>query len=200
MSWLKSWLLVRKCRGLLSTFYLRQIDDHAWPPVKATNLINLALIKDQSSWRRTVQESVDTIIGEKESTSYHTIFSGIEYLDKKFILLEGRPGSGKTTLMKKISHNRAKGRILKSKLVIFILRRLNAHPDHRLATILRVACSTLHQSHVNKLASHIEKKKGEGIVFAFDGLDEYITHRQNEVDLDLLRGMSLNGAIILVTS
>ena len=69
-----------------------------------------------------------------------------------------------------------------------------------MATILRVACSTLHQSHVNKLASHIEKKQGEWIVFAFDGLDEYITHRQNEVDLDLLRGMSLNGAIILVTS
>ena len=157
----------------MAGYYQKQVDDRAWPPVKSTNFINLALIKDQASWRKTVQESVDEIVGDKAKTSYQSMID--KHCTGTFTLLEGRPGSGKTVLMNKISCDWAKGEILKSSLLIFIpLRRLGPEPDRKLATLLKVACKALPQSDINKLVSHIEHTQGEGVAFAFDGFDEYV--------------------------
>ena len=167
--------LVQRCRDTMAAYYLKQVDDRAWPPVKCTNFINLALIKDQTSWRKTVQKSVDEIVGDKTTTSYESIVN--DHCIGTFTLLEGRPGSGKTVLMNKISCDWAKGKIFKSNLLIFIpLRRLGAEPDRKLTTLLRVACPTLSQSDINHLVSHILLTQGAGVIFAFDGFDEYMPY------------------------
>ena len=159
----------------MAAYYQRQVDDRAWPPVKSTNFVNLALIGDQTSWRTTVQESADEIVGDKTTTLYQSVVS--DDCIGTFTLLEGRPGSGKTCLMNKISYDWAKGEILKSSLLIFIpLRRLREEPDRKLATLLRVACSALPQSDINKLVSYINQTQGEGIVFVLDGFDEYVPY------------------------
>ena len=165
--------LVQRCRDAMAAYYRRQVDDRAWPPVKSTNFVNLALIGDQTSWRRTVQKSVDEIIGDRTKTSYQSMV-GDDCIGT-FTLLEGRPGSGKTVLMNKISCDWAKGDILKSSLLIFIpLRDLRDEPDRELATLLRVACKSLPQCDINELVSHITKTQGEHIVFVLDGFDEYV--------------------------
>ena len=157
----------------MAAYYQKQVDDRAWPPVKSTNFVNLALIGDQTSWRRTIQESADEIIGDKTTTSYKSMVDND--CIGTFTLMEGRPGSGKTCLMNKISCDWANGEILKSSLLIFIpLRRLREEPDRKLATLLRVACSALPQSDINELASHINQTQGEDVVFVFDGFDEYV--------------------------
>ena len=167
--------LFQRCRGTMAAYYLKQVDDRAWPPVKATNFINLALIKDQTSWRKTVQESVDEIVGDKATTSYKSIIN--DHCIGTFTLLEGRPGSGKTVLMNKISCDWAKGEILKSSLLIFIpLRRLGAELDRKLATLLKVACSALPQSDIKEMVTYIERTQGERVIFAFDGFDEYVPY------------------------
>ena len=167
--------VVQTCRDIMAAYYLKQVDDRAWPPVKSTNFVSLALIKDQASWRKTVQESVDEIIGDKTTTSYQSMVD-VNSIGT-FTLLEGRPGSGKTVLMNKISCDWAKGEILNSSLLIFIpLRRLGAEPDRKLATLLRVACSALSQYDIKELVSLIESTQGKGVVFAFDGFDEYVPY------------------------
>ena len=102
----------------MAAYYRKQVDDRAWPPVKSTNFVNLVLIGDQTTWRKTIQESVDEIIGDKRTTSYQSMVS--DDCIGTFTLLQGRPGSGKTVLMNKISCDWAKGEILKSSLLIFI--------------------------------------------------------------------------------
>ena len=179
----------------MAAYYQRQVDDRAWPPVKSTNFVNLALIGNQTSWRKTVQESVDDVIGDKTTASYQSMV-GDDCIGT-FTLLEGRPGSGKTVLMNKISCDWAKGEILKSSLLIFIpLRRLREEPDRKLATLLRVACSALPQSDINELVSHINQTQGRGIIFAFDGFDEYVPYDQVVIRTDEVPSSSLRSTPI----
>ena len=202
----------------IDSYYLRQVDEKAWPPVKVTNFINLALIKDQTSWQKTVQQSVDQIVGDKENTSYSDMLSDID--NSRFILLEGRPGCGKTTFLNKISRDWSKGEILKSKLVIFVpLRRLNDERKRSLSTLIRVACPTLSSSNNKQLVSSIQKAEGKNVVLMLDGLDEYrpihyrdkrnilrslFTKRKPAVEhedvFDLLRAKKLPNALVILTS
>ena len=187
--------------------------------MRGDTFISLALIKDQTSWRKTIQKSVDEVVGDKQTISYKKMLEDIE--ECKFILLEGRPGSGKTTLMNQISRDWAKGEILCKKVVIFVpLRRLNGEADRTLTTILRVSCPPLNDSKLKQLASYIEECDGNDVVFAFDGLDEYVpcyrkvqTHekekaflsfrkRENEFEdvFQLIYGNYLVKSLIVVTS
>ena len=209
--------LIQRCQDALAAYYQRQVDERAWPPIKATNFINLALIKDQTSWHKTVQESVDQIVGDKENTSYYDMLNDID--KSRFILLEGRPGCGKTTLMNKISRDWSNGKILKSKLLIFVpLRRLNHEPDRKLSTIIRIACPNLSPDDLKQLVSSIKKDQGKSIVFAFDGLDEYkpihyelnrflslfwkkkALRAKREDLFDLIQAKSLQNALVILSS
>ena len=203
----------------MAAYYLRQVDEHMWPPVKNTTFINLALIKDQTSWRITVRKSVDDIIGDKENTSYSDMLNDVD--SSRFILLEGRPGCGKTTLMNKISCDWSNGDFLKSKIIVFVaLRRLNDEPDRKLSTVIRVACPTLPADDIKQLVSNIKKSQGKNVVFVFDGLDEYkpmyyikgkrnklkslFTKRKSPVErediFDLLHGKKLPKSLVILTS
>lgn len=166
---------MQKHRDTLATSYIRQVDDRAWPPVKATNFINLALVKDRRGGRKTIRGAVDKTINKGDAAFYSTIFDDIE--TDRFILFEGVPGSGKTTLMSKISRDWACREILKSYLLLLVpLRRLNNKEDCNIRTILQVAYPGFPESDLEQLAIFIEQNQGEGVVFAFDGLDEYIPH------------------------
>ena len=210
------------CRESFAAQYLRRIDDRAWPPVKSTEFVRLALVRDHSTWRRTFSGPVDNIIPGKKTITLKDALVDIDRLGKKFILMEGRPGSGKTTLMNKLSCDWANGEILVSKLVVYVpLRNLSPEPIHNLHTILRVACPVLKNNaeNLHTLEREITRKEGEGIVFAFDGLDEYKPCRhvststsgyccfkttttveiEDEV-YELMHGNILTKAIIIVTS
>ena len=187
---------------LLGAHYQRQVDDRAWPPVKATNFLNLALVNEQTAWRTTVQTSVDDIIGDKKTVAYKNIFEIIENMKFNLILLEGRPGSGKTTLMNKISCDWAKQKILASKILVFAqFRRMNDEPCNSLDKLLKVACPSLPEKYVQELVAITEISQGENVVFAFDGLDEYkrIDEKHNLIRY-LLNGTMLPKALVVVTS
>ena len=133
---------------------------------------NLALIRDNTSWHETVQGSMDEILGEKEIIKYQQVF---DYLDQfNFIIFEGRPGSGKTTLMSKISRDWANGLFLESKLIFLVsLRRLNTFHERTLATLIKVACPPFKEDEIKSLEFHFEAMNGRNVIFIFDGFDEY---------------------------
>ena len=188
-------------RQTLADFYLQQIDDQAWPPVKVTNFINLALIKDHTSWRLTVQESMDKIVGEKEGITYQQIFDNLTKL--KFILFQGRPGSGKTTLMTKISQDWANNLFLGSTLLFLIpLRRLNTFQERTLTTLIQVACPPFKPDEITSLERAIQKIDGKNIVFIFDGFDEYSPISRDDIVLSLMNKSRnfLRDALIVVSS
>ena len=148
----------------------------SWPPVVAISFINLALIKSSRAQKMTGDYSVrgdaDDIIAVKENITYSDAFS--EYKSGKFILVEGRPGSGKTTLGHKIIKDWKLGEVLnKSELTFLVTLRLlnNEGQDASLASILQEFYSN--DDELAAVVSNIEKKDGEGVCFVLDGLDEY---------------------------
>ena len=159
--------------------YRRRPEVHAdcWPPVKKSQYINLALIENESMdfgndfSRYTVRGAVDDIMKNKNKITYSGIFKNTVVGSR--ILLEGRPGSGKTTLMNKISRDWAQGVILNSLVSLLILvplRQLASKAEVTLETLL----SFIPDEKAQELGQHIRTTAGEGMCFALDGLDEYL--------------------------
>ena len=177
------------------------ISKDSWPPIVSKTFITLALIKSSEGSRYKTDYSVrgdaDDIIAKKEKIKYEEAFS--EYKSRDLILLEGRPGSGKTTLVHKIINDWANGKILtKAKLVFLItLRVFNSDGKDESLSNLFEFCS----SNVEELVSDIDQNDGEGVCFVIDGLDEYQPqNKQKSVILKLLDKTCLPQAMIIVSS
>ena len=169
-----------------------------WPPVVANTFINLALVKSSSNKKNntnlSVQGGADKIIAEKEKMNYDEVFD--EYKSNELILVEGRPGSGKTTLVHKLIKDWASGKALaKSKLTLLLtLRLLNESQDETLEKVLQ----TLY-SDEDAIAILPDIGDGEGVCFVLDGLDEYHPlNRKTSVILKLLDRKYLPKSMIFV--
>ena len=101
----------------------------SWPPVGNSTFINLVLIKQSPISRcdyYTVRGDMDDILESKEVVEYEEVFR--EYREGALVLVEGRPGSGKTTLVHKVTRDWATGRkVLQGAKMVFLitLRLLN---------------------------------------------------------------------------
>ena len=176
----------------------------SWPPLVSKSFVNLALIKSSRAQNMTGDYSVlgdaDDIIAEKENITYKDAFS--EYKSGELILVEGRPGSGKTTLVRKIIKDWRLGEVLtKSELTFLVtLRLLNSRrQDENLTSILEEFYSD--PSEINEIISTIVRKDGEGVCFVLDGLDEYsYENKEKSVILKLLNRKLLPRSMIIVFS
>ena len=168
-----------------------------WPPAVANKFIKLAIIKSNARNKSgTVQGSVDKILSEKEKIEYDEVFG--EYKSKELILVEGRPGSGKTTLVHKVIKDWASGKALaNARLTILLTLRL-LELDSKNETLTAVLRSLYSNEKLVKLA---EAKDGEGVCFLLDGLDEYRPqNKQTSVVMKLLDRKYLPRSMIIVFS
>ena len=181
-----------------------EVNADCWPPVKKSQYINLALIENESMdfgnefLRYTLRGSVDDIMKSKNEITYCSVFENM--IVGARILLEGRPGSGKTTLMNKISRDWAQGVILNSLVSLLILvplRQLAGKTEVTLETLL----SFIPDDKAQELGQHIRSIAGEGICFALDGLDEYsITKGRSDFIFELIKRNCLPRSVVIVAS
>ena len=183
-----------------------EVREDCWPPVKRTRYINLAILENEpfdykSDWaRHTVRGSVDDIIEGKTEVSYAHIFENVTSGSR--ILLEGRPGSGKTTLMAKISRDWAKGVILNGLVSVLVLVPLRQLSFSKTATTLDTLISIFSPpDKVDECVQEIQRSDGEGVCFALDGLDEYSnTKVRTDFIHELIRGTKLPKSTVIVAS
>ena len=98
-------------RGSLSSMYLSQpeVPQDTWPPVSSKKHISLALIRqeqvDYSSHyaRLTIRGDIDDILQQKEKIEYDQVLKSLR--SGQVVFIEGRPGSGKTTFVHKITQD-----------------------------------------------------------------------------------------------
>ena len=176
----------------------------SWPPVDNSTFINLVLIKQSRISRceyYTVRGDMNDILESKEVVEYEEIFW--EYREGALVLVEGRPGSGKTTLVHKVTRDWATGRkVLQGAKMVFLitLRLLNfSKKDHSLLEVLEV----FYGGEVlrKKIEHDLQECGGEGVCFIIDGLDEYQHKNKKEsVIYQLIDKKCLPFSMVIVAS
>ena len=146
---------------------------------------------------------MDSTLREDEKMGYAELQQYLQTSCGKLIIIEGRPGSGKTTLIIEISRDWAKGVILQSKLFFLVRLRMLSHGEKKLTLLLMfsslfedLSASGLLES----LCSHITTSSGESAVFALDGLDEYSPGSKDDFILKLITKRCLPKSTVIVTS
>ena len=155
-----------------------EVPEDSWPPVSAHTYINLALIKQGNIKageyaRQTIRGGVDDVLKDKDSIEYDEAFSDLE--SGALMLIEGRPGSGKTTLVHKFSQDWAKGKYkLKDAKFLFLvhLRGFLNNPKIGLKDIV-AKFSLENDTFSDEILQYAKTCNGEGLCFVLDGLDEY---------------------------
>ena len=188
--------------------YLSQpeVPEDTWPPVSNNTYINLALIKPGAIDKageyayNTIQGDVDDILKDKDRIEYEEVFSDL--VSGTLLLIEGRPGSGKTTLVHKFSQDWASGKLnLKNIRLLFLvhLRVLLNDPSIELRDILKHYYKD--QLRLDQILDHSEQFSGEGLCFVLDGLDEYSPKgKKNTTIFKLINKQLLPKSIVVVAS
>ena len=198
-------LIVRlsKEKELLSASYVstnKLLSQETWPPV-STDMFHTLVLHTKVEHKEqytTIPGDVDKVMENKERISYEEAFSMLE--EGSLVLVEGRPGSGKTTLVHKLVTDWATGKVvlLNSKLVFLVTLRALKNSD----SIME--CLSIYYSNkdfCSKIVQDFEKCNGMNIYFVLDGLDECpFRNEEQSFIYKLLYKKYLPLSVVIVTS
>ena len=178
--------------------YFSMKDDQQCNPT----FVNLLLIKQKAKSRCdfTIRGDVDDILEGKEVVEYEEIFR--KYRKGELVLIEGRPGSGKTTLVHKITQDWAHGKpiLLGAKYVFLVtLRHLNYNKrDQSFSGIIEIFYDS---ENIRRIVEHdLKDVGGKGACFIIDGLDEYQDKREDSMISQLINNKVLRSSMVIVAS
>ena len=186
-----------------------EVPEDSWPPVSNINYINLALIKQGNIdkggeyARSTIQGNMDDVIADKDSIEYENAFSNLESGTR--LLVEGRPGSGKTTLVHKYSRDWAIGNHKLNfrgiKLLFLVhLRGFFNDPNVKLRDIVQKYFGD-DEATIENIVHYSRTHSGEGMCFILDGLDEYSPAKKNSTFIfRLIKKEIFPKAVVIVAS
>ena len=157
---------------------MNNIPKDSWPPVTNTEFISLELISKNknanSDYDYVVSGDIDDIIAAKEHVECKEVFG--KYESGALLLVEGCPGSGKTTLMHKVTRDWAtKGNmLLGADIVILVppeLLLVGTNKDITLSNIFEKYIEN--DDERSRFIEKIKTNGGDGTCIIFDGLENY---------------------------
>ena len=177
-----------------------------FPPTPSKVFVKLALVKKEKVSREeadnftclTLRGDIDQILQVKEPIKMDDILKADDKV--RLVVVEGAPGIGKSTLAWELCRQWPTLESLK-RFSLVVLLRLREEGVQSATDIsdLFYHCDKQLSRHVGK---EVEKREGDGVLFVFDGFDEFpFELRENSLVMDIISGSKyLPKATVLVTS
>ena len=183
-----------------------EVPQDVWPPVLINTNIHLALIKQQGTSIYDAGEyacstnkgDADDIFEDKERISYEEIFGNIDSGVR--LLIEGCPGSGKTTLVHKVSQDWARGKIRFCHVRVLFLVHLRGFLNDANITLLDILKCYYNGDSAIQIEEYADKQSGLGMCFILDGLDEYLPREKATYIKKLIKRSELPQAVVIFTT
>ena len=164
----------------LGSRYQAQVPSFAlqWPPPPSTKIFNLAMIKkervergriDEEFVRLTITGKVDDILHKKVPVKLEQIFK-LDEMQRKVILIEGAPGSGKSTLSWDICQRWGAGKLFQEYEAVVLVQIRD--PEVQKACGIAELLPAQDRSMAESIAAEIVACRGRKVLFVIDGWDE----------------------------
>ena len=164
----------------LKSRYQAQVPGFArqWPPPPSTKIFNLAMIKKERVQRGRIDEEyvrliitgkVDDILHMKVPVKLEEIFK-LDEKERKVILIEGAPGSGKSTLSWDICQRWGAGKLFQEYEAVVLVRIQD--PEAQKACEIAELFPAQGRSMAESVAAEIVECRGRKVLFVVDGWDE----------------------------
>ena len=137
-----------------------------------------------------------------EPVEYDDIISSVAGGPKR-VLLQGNPGSGKSTTLRKICHDFAKSSLPPEIKVVVrvVLGELEEGSKPKLEDLIQTCISEDNSDLIEEITSFAREHKGEGILFLFDGFDELARDLQKKsLVADILNRKAYRKSCYVITS
>ena len=153
-----------------------------WLPSPTRKIINLAIIKkeriqrgkiDDEFVRKTIRGQVDDILSKKSPIELEKLFTNIEG-ERKVILIDGAPGSGKSTLTVHICQRWSRGELFQEFTVVILVQLRDPAVQSAQSIADLIPCPDIESA--QQIASVIKANLGRGILWVLDGWDELPSH------------------------
>ena len=170
----------------LEVLFTLQVSANKWLPSPTQKIFNLAIIKKEKIQRgrlddefvhKTIRGQVDDILLEKSPIELKDLFRNIEG-ERKVILIDGAPGSGKSTLTVHICQQWGRGELFHEFIVVILVQLRD--PKVQSAQTIAELLPTKDVAMAECAAREIIANEGSGVLWILDGFDELPTHLQNE--------------------
>ena len=149
-----------------------------WPPIPTTKVIKLAMIKkekiqrgriDDEFVRMSITGKVDDILHSKTPVDLENIISEREKI-RNLILIEGAPGSGKSTLSLHICQEWGKGQLFQQYDVVILVKLRD--PLVQTAKCVADLLPCVDNAMTDQVEEEIKSNYGKGMLWVLDGWDE----------------------------
>ena len=168
------------------------VASNKWLPSPTQKIFNLAIIKkekiqrgkiDDQFVRQTIRGQVDDILLKKSPIELEKLFENIEG-ERKVILIDGAPGSGKSTLTVHICQRWSRGELFQEFTIVILVQLRDPAVQSAKSIANLIPCPDIESA--QEVASAIKANLGRGILWVMDGWDELPSHLRKR---SLLRDM-----------
>ena len=206
--------MLQSLRAKLCCYYNGCIQDN--PLLASSTMQHVRLNLVQPEQRRPVAGRVDEAVAvhlarggveqvphEKVPLDYKDIlsFSPPEGISRQRVLIEGVPGSGKSTLVQRMCHDWSAGRFAQDYKVVVQVTLRSLPKDQKLSLEDLIFTSVGDADEVQQVTDSITAHQGEEVLFMFDGFDELSEEmRENSIVCDIINGRILPQSSFVVTT